>query len=680
MTKDVPQEIKQQSQQLREELEHHNYRYYVLDDPEIPDAEYDKLYRQLQDLEARYPQLVSPDSPTQRVGGTPLKEFGEVTHAIPMLSLSNAMDQEELQAFFKRVAEKLGLDAGEIGFTAEPKIDGLAMSIRYEDGVLVQAATRGDGVTGEDVTQNVRTIDCIPLKLHGSAWPSVLEVRGEVYMSKQGFAALNKKQEQQGEKAFANPRNAAAGSLRQLDSRITAQRPLEMFFYGVGEHNGSLPDRQSHVLQTLKDWGLRISPEVKALEGLAQCLDYYSDITERRDSLDYEIDGVVFKVDSLQQQQTLGFVSRAPRWAIAYKFPAQEAMTRVKDIDVQVGRTGILTPVARLEPVDVGGVTVTNATLHNEDEIQRLDVQIGDTVVIYRAGDVIPKVASVVLSKRPDKTRRFNMPGSCPICDSAVERVEGEAASRCTGGLYCPAQRKEAIKHFNSRRAMNVDGVGDKLVEQLVEKGLIQSVADQFKLTRDQLASLERMAEKSAQNVIDALEKSKNTTLPRFVYALGIRDVGEATALALAKHFGNLKAIIAADKETLMQVPDIGPIVAEHIVTFFQQPHNLEVIEQLQQAGVHWQDVTVVETPAEDQELPFSGKTVVITGSFTGVKRNDLKDLLQRLGAKVSGSVSKKTDYVFAGEDPGSKLSKAQDLGIEIWDDAKVQALFKEHT
>ena len=664
--KKLPQDVVDQANHLKDQINHHNYRYYVLDDPEIPDAEFDKLFRQLQSLEKQNPALITQDSPTQRVGADPLKEFGEVKHKVPMLSLANAFEESELGSFGKRISEIVGKNIDDMEFVAEPKLDGLAINLRYENGKLVQGATRGDGERGEDVSQNIRTIQSIPLVLMGEDFPQVLEVRGEVFMSKKGFTALNKNQEKSGEKMFANPRNAAAGSLRQLDSSITAKRPLEFYAYSVGEvKDGNVGNNQYDLLQKLKKWGIRINPEVKVVKGIRGCLGYYEKIFPRRENLDYEIDGVVYKVNSFSQQEELGFVSRAPRWAIAHKFPAQEALTKIKAIDVQVGRTGTLTPVARLEPVEVGGVTVTNATLHNQDEIERLDARVGDTVVIYRAGDVIPKVDSVVKSRRPKNTRKFKMPTKCPECDSDVERVEDEAATRCTGGLYCPAQRKNSIKHFNSRRAMDIDGVGDKLVDQLVEKGLIESAADQYSLTKKQLSELERMADKSADNVLTALEKSKSTTLARFIYALGIRDVGEATAQNLAQYFSNLDAVMTAKEEELQDVPDIGPIVAHHIVSFFKEKHNKQIIKKLLKAGVHWSDVA----GAVSSDSEVSGKTIVITGTLETMKRNELKDRLQELGAKVTGSVSKNTDYVVVGADPGSKYDKAKKLGVEILDE-----------
>ncbi len=673
----VPAEAREQAASLCEQLNQHNYRYYVLDDPEVPDAEYDRLFRELQALEEKYPALASSDSPTQRVGATPLSAFDEVQHKIPMLSLGNAFNDEEVLAFGHRVSEKLGDE--DTVFTAEPKLDGLAISLLYENGMLVRAATRGDGMTGEDVTQNVRTINSIPLRLMGDDYPRLLEVRGEVYIPKAGFEALNERQRAAGGKPFANPRNAAAGSLRQLDSRITATRPLAMFCYGVGQVEGvkkgkELPASHGAILQGLKDWGLRVCPEIETVRGIEACLTFYRRIAAKRDKLPYEIDGVVYKVDDLAQQQVLGFVSRAPRWAIAHKFPAQEAITKLLDIDVQVGRTGALTPVARLEPVEVGGATVTNATLHNQDEIERMDLRVGDTVVIYRAGDVIPKVASVLLSKRPKGTRRFKMPTQCPVCGSDVEREEGEAILRCSGGLFCPAQRKEAIKHFASRRAMDIEGLGDKLVEQLVDAGLVENPAGLFQLKLETLAGLERMAEKSAQNLLAALQKSKSTTLARFLFALGIREVGETTAQNLANHYKTLEAIEQADEESLQSVPDVGPIVAKHVLTFFKQAHNREVIEQLLAHGIHWPLIEHVEKEA----LPLAGKTVVLTGTLSSLARSVAKEKLQALGAKVASSVSKKTDLVIAGEAAGSKREKAESLGIEILDESGLLALLQE--
>jgi len=669
---DIPAETRAQAARLRDQINHHNYRYYVLDDPEVPDAEYDRLFRELQTLEENYPALVIPASPTQRVGAEPLAAFGEVQHAVPMLSLGNAFSNDEVCDFGRRVSERL--ETGDVEFAAEPKLDGLAISLLYESGVLVRAATRGDGVTGENVTQNVRTIRSVPLHLVGDDYPRLLEVRGEVYMPKAGFEAMNQRQREAGEKVFANPRNAAAGSLRQLDSRITATRPLAMYCYGVGlVEGGELPDRHSAILQRLKSWGLRVCPDVATVNGVAGCLDYYQKISERRSSLPYDIDGVVFKVDRLNQQRILGFVSRAPRWAIAQKFPAQEALTTLLAIDVQVGRTGALTPVARLAPVEVGGVTVTNATLHNQDEIDRMDLRVGDTVVVYRAGDVIPKVASVVVSRRPPNTHTFHMPEQCPQCDSDVQRSEGGVILRCSGGLYCPAQRKEAIKHFASRRAMDIEGLGDKLVEQLVDADMIHDPADLYSLNVDALAGLERMAEKSAENLLAALQTSKSTTLARFLFALGIRDVGETTAQTLAKHYGRLDALLHADIDSLQEVPDVGPVVAESVVTFFRQPHNLDIIQKLRDVGLHWPNVEVVSP----EQQPLSGKIVVLTGSLTRLTRSEAKEQLQKLGAKVTGSVSKKTDLVIAGESAGSKREKAERLGIKIMSEDELLALLE---
>ncbi|MDY6979531.1 MAG: NAD-dependent DNA ligase LigA [Pseudomonadota bacterium] len=664
--------VQKRIDELREQIDYHNYRYYVLDDPEIPDAEYDRLMRELEELEAEHPELITTDSPTQRVGATPLSAFDEVKHELPMLSLGNAFDEDEVQAFDRRARDKLQIES--IEYAVEPKLDGLAISLLYENGKLVRGATRGDGTTGEDVTQNVRTIETIPLKLRGSDYPARLEVRGEVIIAKQDFEQLNRTREQAGEKTFANPRNAAAGSLRQLDARLTAKRPLSFYCYGAGLVEGTeLPDRHSATLEQLREWGMRTNPETRVVEGIQGCLDYYQTMQEKRDKLDYEIDGLVYKVNRRDQQEQLGFVSRAPRWAIAHKFPAQEEMTQLVGIDVQVGRTGALTPVARLEPVQVGGVTVSNATLHNQDEIERLDVRVGDTVIIRRAGDVIPQVVSVVKSKREGKLKKYRLPKTCPVCGSQTVRHEGEAVTYCTGGLYCAAQRKQALKHFASRRALDIEGLGDKLVDQLVDEDYVHDPADLFALEKEQLVQLERMADKSAQNLIDALEKSRNTTLARFIYALGIHDVGEATARSLANHFGSLDALIHADKEALMAVPDIGPIVAESILTFFKQKHNQEVIEKLIQAGVTWKDIEV--KPAE--ELPLNGKTFVLTGALENMSRDEAKASLQALGAKVTGSVSKKTDYVVVGADPGSKADKAESLGVEILDEAAFLDLIK---
>ncbi|SCZ49313.1 NAD-dependent DNA ligase LigA [Thiohalomonas denitrificans] len=672
MSEAVPEEVPRRVAELRRQLEYHNYRYYVLDNPEIPDAEYDRLFRELQRLEGQHPELVIPDSPTQRVGAKPARELGEVQHLLPMLSLANAFSDEELADFDRRVRERL--NAGTVTFTAEPKLDGLAISLLYEEGRLVRAATRGNGTTGEDVTRNVRTIAAVPLRLLGQGWPGRLEVRGEVYMPKSAFAALNRRQAEREGKTFANPRNAAAGSLRQLDPRITAERSLNLFCYGTGySDGGGLPATHSAIMERLKEWGLRVCPELKVVEGLEECLEYYRSIGKRRDSLPYEIDGVVYKVDRLDWQRELGFVARAPRWAIAHKFPAQEEMTVVRDVEWQVGRTGALTPVARLEPVQVAGVTVSNATLHNVDEIERKDVRIGDTVVVRRAGDVIPEVVSVVESRRPEGAEPPRLPGHCPVCGSDVVRPAGEAVARCSGGLVCAAQRKERIKHFASRRAMDIDGMGDKIIEQLVERELIHDPADLYTLSREQLLGLERMGAKSADNLLASLENSKQTTLARFLYALGIREVGEATAQALAAHFGDLKPIEEAGEERLLEVPDVGPVVAGHIHSFFRQAHNREVIDKLLRFGVRWEKSAVVPVG----ERPLEGKTFVLTGTLPSLTREEAKERLQAQGAKVTGSVSRNSDYVVAGENAGSKLEKAEQLGIEVLDEQAMLKLLK---
>ena len=666
--------VKARVEALREQIDHHNYLYYVLDEPSVPDAEYDRLLRELEQLEAEYPQLVTSDSPTQRVGAQPLEAFDEVEHRVPMLSLANAFSDDEMADFDKRIRKLL--DTGEeITYVAEPKLDGLAISIRYEKGKLVQAATRGDGSRGEDVTQNVRTISSVPLRLIGEDLPDVVEARGEIFMPKKGFAALNERARKKGEKIFVNPRNAAAGSLRQLDSKITASRPLAFYCYGYGELSGSLPgDTYSAVMKSLRKMGIPVSNEQKIVKGVSGCLHYFGALAERRDQLDYEIDGVVFKVDSLAAQGELGAVSRAPRWAIAHKFPAQEELTLVEDIEFQVGRTGAITPVARLKPVFVGGVTVSNATLHNMDEIVKKDVHVGDTVFVRRAGDVIPEVVRVLSERRPDDARPVALPTHCPVCNADVVRPEGEAVARCSGGLYCPAQRKEAIKHFASRLAMDIEGLGDKLVDQLVEKELVHDPADLYALELDQLAGLERMAEKSAQNLLDALEQSKQTTLERFLFALGIREVGEATSRTLAQRFGALERLEKADEELLQQVEDVGPVVASHIVTFFRQSHNREVIQRLVDAGIRWEEH---ELRMEAQQQPLSGKSFVLTGKLTR-PRNEIKAQLQALGARVAGSVSKKTDYLVAGEAAGSKLDKAKELDIEILDEAALQSMLEK--
>lgn len=658
----APKSAHQRARELHEQLHEHNYRYYTKDDPLISDAEYDQLLRELQSLESQYPELLTPDSPTQRVGAAPLGAFGEVRHEVRMLSLDNSFTNEELADFDRRVRERLEVD--EVEYAAEPKLDGLAVSLLYQDGRLVRAATRGDGETGEDVTRNVRTLATVPLRLAGKGIPELIEVRGEVYLSHAGFEELNRQTEDEGQKPFVNPRNAAAGSLRQLDSAITARRPLEMFCYGVGKVTGSaLADTHVDILARLQEWHLRVYDDVQTVAGVNGCIGYYQRYEKLRESLPFEIDGVVFKVNRLDQQDALGFVARAPRWAIARKFPAQERETTVLGIDVQVGRTGALTPVARLEPVFVGGVTVTNATLHNEDEVRRKDVRSGDRVIVRRAGDVIPEVVRVVKEKRNRGAAKFHMPTHCPVCDSQVTRTEGETVARCSAGLFCPAQRKEAIKHFASRRAMDIEGLGDKLVEQLVEKALIANVSELYRLSADELAGLDRMAGKSAANLIEALRKSRTTTLDRFIFSLGIREVGEATAQILAREFGELEQVMAADVEALEAIHDIGPVVAKHIVDFFGEQHNRDVIGKLREAGVHW---PAVEKP---RAQPLAGKTFVLTGTLT-MPRNALKEKLQALGAKVSGSVSGKTDYVVVGENPGSKHDKALQLGVTILDEA----------
>jgi DNA ligase (NAD+) len=659
----APKSAYRRVQELHEQLHEHNYRYYTKDDPLISDAEYDQLLRELQTLESQHPELITPDSPTRRVGAAPLKGFGEVRHAVRMLSLDNAMTDDELAGFEQRVCRALEID--EVEYAAEPKLDGLAVSLLYQDGRLVRAATRGDGTTGEDITQNIRTLNCVPLRLVGEDVPETLEVRGEVFISHAGFEELNRQTAVEGQKSFVNPRNAAAGSLRQLDPAITAQRPLEMFCYGVGKVTaGSLAATHTETLGKLKAWHLPVYEDVERVSGLAGCRDYFNRYEQLRDDLPFDIDGVVFKVNRFDQQDILGFVARAPRWAIARKFQPEESETTVLGIDIQVGRTGALTPVARLQPVFVGGVTVTNATLHNEDEIQRKDVRVGDHVIVRRAGDVIPEVARVVIEKRKKGAAKFHMLTHCPVCGSQVTRAEGEAVARCSGGLFCPAQRKQAIKHFASRRAMDVEGLGDKLVEQLVDEALIADVSDLYCLAVDEVAGLERMAMKSAVNLVAALDKSRTITLGRFVFSLGIRGVGEATAQLLAREFGELESLMATDVETLEAIHDIGPIVAQHIVDFFGEQHNRDVIGKLLAAGVNWPGV---EKP---REQPLAGKTFVLTGTLT-MPRNELKEKLQAQGAKVSGSVSKKTDYVVVGENPGSKHDKALQLGVAVLDEAE---------
>ena len=671
----MTQSIQQKIEQLRAEINEHNYRYYVLDDPQVTDQYYDRLMRELQALEAQHPELISDDSPTQRVGAAAASQFETVQHLVPMLSLDNAFNQEEMLAFDKRLKDLLEVE-GDLEYVAEPKLDGLAVSLIYQDGKLVLGATRGDGKSGENITANVRTIQSIPLRLQPKKAPQLIEVRGEVYMTHDGFRKLNDMQRKKEAKEFANPRNAAAGSLRQLDPKITASRPLTFCSYAIAQLEGmDMPDSQFAQMQLVKTLGLPISPYIEKLASIEQCFDYFERMSARRDQLAFDIDGVVFKLNNAEQQRRAGFVSRAPRWAIAWKFPAQEVMTKLLDVEFQVGRTGALTPVARLEPVEVAGVIVSNATLHNMDEIERKDIRIGDTVIVRRAGDVIPEVVSAVLKFRKPTFKQPVMPKRCPVCNSEVIRIEGQAAYRCTGGLVCAAQRKEAIKHFASRKAMDIDGLGDKIVEQLIERELIHSVADLYSLTLEQLASLERMAEKSAQNLLDALEKSKQTTLPRFIYALGIREVGEATALALANYFRDLKALENADEETLMQVDDVGPVVAANIVHFFAQTENDKVIDALLAAGIHW---PTIEAP-DPNALPLAGDTYVVTGTLENYTRTQAKELLAGLGAKVSASVSKKTTAVIAGDKPGSKVEKAEKLGVEILDEQAFEQLVKNN-
>lgn len=660
---------------LRAQLHHHAHRYYVLDAPEIPDAEYDRLFQELQALEAAHPELLTPDSPTQRVGGKVLDGLQPVRHAVPMLSIQTETDTTAggAEAFDARVRRELGLGETDpaVEYAAELKFDGLAINLRYERGVLVQAATRGDGETGEDVTQNIRTIGQIPLRLNGEA-PAVLEVRGEVYMRRDDFERLNERQREKGEKTFINPRNTAAGAVRQLDPAVTAQRPLSFFAYGLGEVQGwALPDTHSGLLDALAVFGLPVCADRCVAQGAAGLVAFHRQIESRRDALPFDIDGVVYKVNRLALQRELGFKSREPRWAVAHKYPAQEQLTTVLAIDVQVGRTGKLTPVAKLAPVFVGGVTVTNATLHNEDETRRKDVRVGDTVIVRRAGDVIPEVVAVLPEKRVADAPVFTMPSHCPVCGSLAVREEGEVDHRCSGGLFCAAQRKQALLHYAQRRALDIEGLGDKLVEQLVDGHVVKTLPDLYRLGLMALANLDRMAEKSAQNILDALEKSKQTTLPRFLFGLGIRHVGEATAKDLARHFGSLDRIMDASLEQLLEVRDVGPVVAQSIRTFFDQPHNREVVEQLRACGVHWEE----GAPAERAAQVLAGKTFVLTGTFPTLKREQAKELLEAAGAKVAGSVSKKTDYVVAGEEAGSKLDKARELGVAVIDEAGMLAL-----
>ena len=655
--------LQQQIDTLRQDLRRYEYEYHVLDNPTIPDAEYDRLFHQLKALEAAHPELITADSPTQRVGAKPLSGFAQIRHEIPMLSLDNAFSDEEFYAFIKRIEDRLILLPEPLTFCCEPKLDGLAVSILYVNGVLTQAATRGDGTTGEDITANIRTIRNIPLQLLMDNPPARLEVRGEVFMPHEGFARLNQHALEKGEKTFANPRNAAAGSLRQLDPKITSKRPLVLNAYGIGIAEGvDLPNTHYDRLQWLKSIGIPVNPEIRLCNGTDEVLDFYRDIQNKRSSLGYDIDGTVLKINDIALQEKLGFISKAPRWAIAYKFPAQEELTRLNDVEFQVGRTGAITPVAKLEPVFVAGVTVSNATLHNGDEIERLDIAIGDTVVIRRAGDVIPQIIGVLHDRRPADARPIIFPKTCPVCDSAIVRIEGEAVARCTGGLFCAAQRKEALKHFVSRKAMDIDGVGGKLIEQLVDRELVHTPADLFKLDLTTLTRLERMGAKSAENALASLEKAKHTTLARFIFALGIREVGEATALNLANYFKTLEALQNADLEALQQVPDVGEVVANRILAFWHEPHNVAVVNDLIAQGVHWETVETKEVT----ENRFKGKTVVLTGTLAQMGRNEAKALLQDMGAKVSGSVSAKTDFVIAGDAAGSKLTKAQELGVAV--------------
>ena len=655
--------IQTQIDNLRKTLRQYEYEYHVLDNPTVPDSEYDRLFHQLKALELEHPEFLTSDSPTQRVGAKPLSGFNQIRHEIPMLSLDNAFSDEEFNAFVKRIEDRLIVLPKPLTFCCEPKLDGLAVSILYVNGVLTQAATRGDGTTGEDITANIRTIRNIPLQLLTDNPPARLEVRGEVFMPHAGFERLNEYALEHGEKTFANPRNAAAGSLRQLDPNITSKRPLVLNAYGIGIAEGvELPNTHYARLQWLKSIGIPVNPEIRLCNGTNEVLDFYRDIQNKRSSLGYDIDGTVLKINDIALQNELGFISKAPRWAIAYKFPAQEELTVLNDVEFQVGRTGAITPVAKLEPVFVAGVTVSNATLHNGDEIERLNIAIGDTVVIRRAGDVIPQIIGVLHERRPDNAKPIIFPTNCPVCDSQIIRIEGEAVARCTGGLFCAAQRKEALKHFVSRKAMDIDGVGGKLIEQLVDRELIHTPADLFKLDLTTLTRLERMGAKSAENALNSLEKAKSTTLARFIFALGIREVGEATALNLANHFKTLDALKAADLEELQQVPDVGEVVANRIFVFWREAHNVAVVDDLIAQGVHWETVEVKEV----SENLFKDKTVVLTGTLTQMGRNEAKALLQQLGAKVSGSVSSKTDFVIAGDAAGSKLAKAQELNITV--------------
>ncbi|HEY9111983.1 MAG TPA: NAD-dependent DNA ligase LigA [Rhodanobacteraceae bacterium] len=678
---------------LRQAIDDANYRYYVQDDPSISDAEYDRLMRELEALESEHPELATPDSPTRRVGARTSGGFAQVQHALLMLSLSNAFTDEEVAAFVRRIAQTLGRAEKQLVFSAEPKLDGLAISLRYEAGAFVQGATRGDGAVGEDVTANLRTVKAIPLKLRGSGYPGVLEVRGEVYMPKAAFEAFNTRARERGERTLANPRNGAAGSLRQLDPAVTATRPLAFYAYAVGEvRDGKLSDSHSATLDQLRNWGLPVSPQVEQTEGLDGLLDYYRRMGQRRHALPYEIDGVVYKLDRYDQQNEMGYVSRAPRWALAHKYPAQEKDTIVEAIEINIGRTGAATPFAVMQPVQVGGVTVTKATLHNMDQVARLDVRAGDTVIVRRAGDVIPEVVRVNLERRPPGTRAWRMPTHCPVCGSAIVREDDEVVARCTGGLVCAAQRKEAIVHFASRRALDIDGLGERYIEDLIEFGYLHAIADLYRLTLDDFVAMKRRAEerdgvvpetvkagkiatKWAENLIESIEASKSTTLERFLYALGIPDVGEATAKTLARHFGSLEGLMHASETELTEVSDVGPIMAAHIAAFFAEPRNRGAIAALCKAGVHWKE----SAPQRKAHGPLAGQIVVLTGSLSALTRDEAKDRLEALGAKVAGSVSKKTSFVVAGEAAGSKLDKAQALGVDIWDEARLMELLKAH-
>lgn len=656
---------------LREQIEQHNYRYYVLDDPQVSDADYDALMRELQAIEADHPDLVTPDSPTQRVGAKPREAFGEARHGIPMLSLDNAFDEGELAEFDRRVRERLG--ANRIAYMAEPKLDGLSVNLRYEQGRLVQGGTRGDGQVGEDITANIRTLRTIPLRLRGEGWPNLIEVRGEIVIRKADFERLNRFRLEAGERPFANPRNAAAGSLRQLDPRVTARRPLTFFAFGIGESRESVAQRQSEILERLRGWGFRVCGRVQTVVGVEECQAYYRRLMAQRETLPFEVDGAVYKTDDLSGQRRLGFTARAPRWAIAYKLPAREAVSVVLDIEPSVGRTGVVTPVARLEPVQLSGVIVRHATLHNEDEVQRKDVRIGDTVMLRRAGDVIPEIIGVRYEKRPHDAQPWCMPLNCPVCGAEVMRLEHQAAHRCLGGLYCAAQRTGAILHFASRRAMDIDGLGEKLVEQLVGRGLVTTVADLYSLERVQLVELERVGERSAQNLLRAINASRATTLARFLYALGIPEVGEVTAKRLAEHFGDLEPLERATEEALTQLPDIGPVLAQRITHFFAQPHNREVIDALRRSGLHWPT-----PPAAFRNKPLAGRVFVLTGMLEGYTREEAQERIEVLGGRVTGHVSKNTDYVVVGDNPGSKRDKAVQFGITLLDESDFRQLIAD--